>query len=244
MQASRDGETAIGNSEAAEAFASAINSMLLKHELEESDITYAANRDDDPIVQLSVDLSRYRIEKKKQRIAWQEQLARIVAQAHLCRFLIYSGSNRIVFVGTHSHTTVAEYVYGTLVPAAKKLCAQAYQQYGMEDSPDGKWRAREPGFNESWMSAFILRISERFDEARKTAITEIEVGGTTQALIRLGGALIKAQQYIDDKFKGTAAPLQRIHGNHGEGRARGRAAADAITIGRRGVSAAPKCLTS
>ena len=55
--------------------------------------------------------------------------------------------------------------------------------------------------------------------------------------MRLDGAMIKARKYVDDKFKGKAAPLRRVRAYHSEGRARGRAAADKMTIGQRGVNA-------
>lgn len=240
MQDARDGEARLGNEAAAEAFAAAINRMLIEHELSPTDVDYARTRDDDPIVELSTDLSKYRIETRKVRVAWQETLARIVANAHLCTFLIHSGSNSIIFVGTRSHATVAEYVYGTLVPAAQKMCDAAYHDYGMESIAEfGKWKAREPGFRESWMAAFTERIRERFDEARRAAVAQAAVdvpGGTSQALMRLDGQLIRVRKYVDDKFRGKASPLRRVSAYHAEGRARGRVAADAVPIGRRGVT--------
>jgi len=242
MQASRDGEAAIGNTAAAEAFAGAINRMLIEHELNPSDLDYARATDNDPIIEMRVDLTKYRIEKKRSRIAWQESLARIVANAHLCTFLLRSGSNDIWFVGTKSHATVAEYVYGTLVPAAAAMCYKAYHEYGLEGVAEfGKWKAREPGFNEAWTAAFVQRIGERLAEARKAAVTQAAAdvpGGESQALMRLGGAMVKVQQYIDNRFKGRrgASPLQRISSRHTEGAKRGRAAADAMPIGRKGVT--------
>lgn len=245
IQALRESEAALGNTAAAEAFAAAMNKMLIEHELSPSDIDYARATDKDPIVELPVDLSKYRIELKRTRVAWQESLARTVANAHLCTFLLRPGSNRIWFVGTKSHATVAEYVFGTLVPAATVMCNAAYHQYGLDCAAaagePGKWRAGAPGFRESWTHAFIKRITERFDEARKAAVAEVAPdvpGAQSTALIRLDGALVRVRQYIDDKFKSRrgAAPLQRINDRNAEGRARGRAAADAMPIGRRGVT--------
>jgi len=243
MQASRDGEAHLGNEAAAEAFAAAFNRMMLQHELSQSDLDYAKNTDNDPIVQILVDLSRYRIEEKKSRIAWQETLASVVAHAHLCKFLIRPGSNCITFVGTKAHATVAEYVYGTLVPAAVVLCNKAYGEYGKESIAEtGKWQVKTPGFKESWTTAFIQRLAERFEETKQTAVEEVSIGSSL-ALVRLGGALAKVQHYIDDKFKSRgASPLQRIRGFHTEGQRRGRAAADAMTIGRRGLESAQKML--
>lgn len=242
MQRSRDGEQKIGNAEAADAFATAINRMLIEHELSPSDIDYARGMDRDPVIEVKVDLKMYSIKEKRTRVAWQETLARVVAKAHLCTFLLRSGSNQIWFVGTKSHAVVAEYAYGTLVPAARKMCEKAYHEYGMEGAIDGKWKARMPGFNESWLHEFITRIAERFDEARKAAVAAAPEG-TSVALVRLDGALVKVNAYIDDKFKkrrGSVGALTGLRTRNAEGAKRGRAAADRIAIGRRGVSGGPQ----
>jgi hypothetical protein len=243
MQESRDGEAKLGNLEAAEAFAAAINRMLVENELHPSDIDYARAADDDPVIELLVDLSKYAIDKKKQRCAWQEALARIVSKAHLCTWLLRKGSNQIWFVGTRSHATVAEYVYGTLVPIANAMSIKEKYKYGHECfARDGHWRGVN-GFREAWLDAFVKRIAERFDEARAAAVAEAVVdlpaGSESQALMRLDGALIKVNRYIEDKFKsrrGSASPLSSGRSTNDEGSRRGRAAADSMTIGRKGVT--------
>jgi hypothetical protein len=251
MQAQRDGEAKLGNTAAAEAFAAAINRMLVENELNPSDIDYARSADDDPVIELRCDLSKYAIDKKRQRVAWQEALARIVAKAHLCTFLLQSGSNQIWFVGTRSHATVAEYVFGTLVPAASTMSDEEYKQFRLkliaEKRKDGTFtNCQMPetyGFREAWLDAFIKRIAERFDDARKAAVAEAVVdlpaGSESQALMRLDGALVKVERYIDDKFKSkrsSVSPLSGGRSTNAVGRERGRAAADAMTIGRRGVT--------
>lgn len=242
MQASRDSEAAIGNTEAAEAFASAINRMLIEYELNPTDLDYARATDKDPVIEMRVDLTKYAIDKKKTRVAWQESLARVVAKAHFCTFLLRPGSNTIWFVGTKSHATVAEYVYGTLVPAANTMSIKEKYRYGAECfKRDGHWKGVN-GFREAWLTSFIERITERFDEARQAVVTELAVempGGTSHALVRLNGALVKVNQYIDDKFKSRrsgAHALSSGRSNNAEGAARGRAAANSMTIGRRGVT--------
>jgi hypothetical protein len=253
MQKSRQSEAELGNTAAAEAFAAAINRMLVENELHPSELDYARASDNDPIVEIPVDLKKYVIEEKRARVAWQEQLARIISKAHLCSFLLRSGSNQIWFVGTKSHATVAEYVYGTLVPAAMKMSYTEYRAFRRATKPvNGKYaRPATHGFTEAWLDAFCSRISERFDDARKAAVAEAVVdlpaGSESQALIRLDGALMKVRTYIDDKFKSSRRSLHALssgRSSNAEGARRGRAAADAMTIGRRGISGttAPKGL--
>jgi len=56
--------------------------------------------------------------------------------------------------------------------------------------------------------------------------------------MRLSGALAKTQKYIEDKFsgKGGVAPVGGKSSWHAVGRAEGRAAADRVALGRRGVN--------
>jgi len=245
LQQSRDGEAKLGNMEAAEAFAAAINRMLVENELHPSDIDYARTADDDPVIELLVDLSKYAIDKKRQRVAWQEALARIVSRSHLCSWMLSKGSNRIWFVGTRSHATVAEYVYGTLVPIANAMSIKEKYKYGHECyARDGHWKGVN-GFREAWLDAFVKRIAERFDEARAAAVAaavvDLPAGSESQALMRLDGALVKVQRYIDNKFKakrGSASALRSGRSTNEEGSRRGRAAADSMTIGRKGVTGA------
>jgi hypothetical protein len=246
MQALRDGESKLGNMAAAESFAAAINRMLVENELQPSDLDYARNTDNDPVIEVLVDLTKYAIDKKKTRVAWQEALARIVAKAHLCSFLISQGSNRIWFVGTKSHVTIAEYVYGTLVPIANEMSVKEKAAYARECYARDGHRQGADGFRAAWLDAFIRRIAERFDDARKSAVAEavvdLPVGSDSQALLRLDGALVKVKKYIDDKFMArgkrgrSAYALSTGRSSNAEGKARGRAAADRMTIGRRGVT--------
>lgn len=254
LQNQAQGEREIGNTAAAEAFAAAVNRMLIEYELNPSAIDYARTQQDDPVIEIPVDLSKYRIEKVDRRVAWQESLARVVANAHLCTFLLRTKSNNIWFVGTKSHATVAEYVYGILVPAAEKMSLKARhdhrvelrKRYGIEP---GKAIPRSIGeafgFREAWLDAFVNRISERMAEARQAAVREaVDLSDApdaeSQALIRLDGAVVKVRKYIDDRFAGrrrAAQSLTRRAGWNSAGRAAGRAAADAMPIGRRGVTA-------
>lgn len=249
MQKTREGEAALGNLEAAEAFAAAINRMLIEHELNPSDIDYARAADYDPVVEVEVDRQLYKIDEKHVRIAWQEALARVVAKGHLCTFLIRPRTNRITFVGTRSHAVVAEYAYGILVRAAADMSKAAYHQYGLQCGRErglNKWVAGEPGFCESWLASFVERIAERLELARKEAVTQAAVdvpGGTSQALMRLDGALLKARAYVDDKFKGRKAHALAYNvTSNTSGAKEGRAAADRMAIGRKGVAQGVKGL--
>lgn len=249
MQAQRDSEAKLGNSEAAEAFAGAINRMLIEYELNPTDIDYARTADNDPVIEIAVELTRYGPElTARVRVAWQESLARVCATSHLCRYLVRKGSNQIWFVGTRSHALVAEYAFGTLVSAATDLSAKARHDYWT----DRGWRKALPeerGYREAWLSSFVSRIGQRFDDARREAL-EAHVaahstptdapGATSTAVLRLNTALVKVQDYMDTKFSGRRARIKSAVGRYThntDGHRDGKAAADRMAIGRKAVTA-------
>lgn len=245
LQQRRQGEAEIGNLEAAEMFASAINKMLIAYELSPSDLDYARAAADDPVIEVELNLNAYQIELKKSRIAWQETLARVVAGANLCTFLINTNSNRIWFVGTKSHAIAAEYTYGMLVPAAIKMCITEYFRFYSKCRFVDRDLTKTHGFKASWLNAFVERIRERLNEARTAAMQEATPdipGGERTALIRLEGSLIKAKKYIEDKFAGKkAAPvLKNALSKNKDGRRMGREAADRIPLHRKVMTASNK----
>lgn len=241
MQRQRESEAKIGNTAAAEAFAGAINRLLIEHELNPSELDYARATDSDPVIEMRVDMAKYRIKGKRTRIAWQETLARVVARAHLCQFLLRKGSNQIWFVGTRSHATVAEYVFGTLVPAVETMATHEYWRFRAPLKGKGNDESATHGFKSSWITAFIQRVDERFEIERKAAVKNAAAdvpGAESMALIRLSGALAKVNKYVDDKFSGRSGGVNALATtriSNAEGAARGRAAADRLPIGRRGV---------
>jgi hypothetical protein len=245
MQKAKEGEAKLGNMEAAEAFARAINRLMLDYELAPSALDYATSKDNDPVIELKVDLEVYQIKSVKTRVAWQENLARVVANAHLCKFLIRTGTNEVWFVGTKSHATVAEYIYGTLVPMVTVMSKREYvnYEYKMRHAGEG-WRAK--GYRKAWLVAFVSRIEERFKEAREAAVSEAPAG-TEVSLMRLNGALQKVREYIDGKYgkkRKYADALRGQRGANSDGAQHGRAAADRIPLGRKGIEGAKPALTN
>jgi hypothetical protein len=249
LKVSAKGEDRVGESKAAEAFAGMINKLMIEHELQPTDLDYCAMTRDD-VIELRVELPKYHIPVLRARVAWQEDLARIVANAHLCTFFLRTGSNQIWFVGTKTHATIAEYAYGTLVPAAQLLSDKESYYYRLECKRKGQPKLAN-GFRESWLNSFVRRIGERMHEAREDTIRidaqrraeRGEAGDTSQALIRLSGQMKKVEEYVNNKFKMKAKYASALNGgrmDHAEGKARGRAAADSMPIGRKGVGSSEK----
>ncbi len=239
MVASRDGEAKIGNEAAAEAFATAINRLLLDHDLSMEEVQYRATVDTDPVIELDVDYKKYGGDAKKARVGWQEALAHMVADAHMCKLLVYRGSNVVRFVGTKSHATVAEYAHGTLSAAVEKLSWDAYNTYfyGLKGRGEDVRQCR--GFRAAWLSAFIARLKVRFAEAKRNAVAAAEPG---VGLMRISQSLAKAQAHIDGMKLRMSKGARMDRAYNREGARQGKEAADKIALDRRGVSGgqAPK----
>jgi hypothetical protein len=232
MVAARDGEAAIGNEAAADAFASAINRLLLDHDLTMAEVDFAASVKEDPIVELHADLAKFGVDRKKARVGWQEALARVVATAHMCKFMVIMGSNAIIFVGTKEHATVAEYAYGTLVAATEKMSWKAYNKmfYGLKNNGGDVREAR--GYRAAWLSSFVNRMEQRFREAQMGAFASVAPG---VGLMRVNQSLAKAQSYLDGKKTKKSAAARMDHSWNRAGHADGKAAANAVPLDRRGV---------
>lgn len=229
LRAARDGEAHLGNSAAAEAFAEAINRLLLQHELSEVDIPIGGT--EEPIVELRVNLESHGIKRSRVRVGWQEALARVVAPAHLCKFLVTRGTNFITFVGTKSHTTVAEYAYGVLAASANRMSMEAREEWWRTEC--GGRHLESGNFRAAWLTGFIERIGERFDEARKKEVAAAPSSST--ALVKLEGALVRAKQYVDEKYKKKSIPSATMGTGNFDGYVAGRKAANDVALGRKGV---------
>lgn len=235
-----ESEAQLGNAEAAEAFAATINRLLLDWELSPTELEKREQQKDEPIVELRVNKSAFQIQATKTRVAWQETLADIVAGAHMCRTLIRPKSNDIWFVGTNTHATIAEYVFGTMVPQVEKMSLAAYLEL-RKALGRSKQSYKANGYRESWIAGFIDRIWQRFDEAKRAAIRQAVSEGESEsmALVRIDTTKQRVTDYIDNKFKRKRRYADQLSGpksGHNEGYAAGKSAADALQIGRKGLN--------
>lgn len=235
-----DGAKAIGSEAEAQAFADALQRMLLEHKLEMSDIEFDTMEKDSPVERHHIDYAKYNLKVKKTRVAWMEELAIIVARAHFCKILVQPGSSRITLVGRREDCVVAEYTLITLQRAAETISARAYDAYRNEERRNqiaafgeaGKHGSMPHtfGFRESFIGAFISRLRERLKNTAENAAS-----ASSTALVRVNRSTAAVEAYIASLHTGKASGLSRVSQSHGEGIKRGRAAADAIEF-RKGVS--------
>lgn len=231
LKAAAEGEAKLGNSAAAEAFAEAINRLLIQHELSMGDVPIGGVVADEPIVELTVNPKAHGIKFVSNRVGWQEALARIVGEAHLCKFIVTPGTNYVTFVGTRAHVTVAEYAYGVLAASAARMSMEARNAYWREHRDDPDFESGN--FRAAWIRGFVERIAERFREARRAEVRSSGLS-SSMALMRLDKAIVRASSYVDEKYKQKASATSMAWGCDA-GRREGRAAADRMKLGQKGV---------
>jgi len=133
---------------------------------------------------------------------------------------------------------VAEYAYGVLVPAAYQLSMTDWRKFYAKCKAEHGNAKEAHGFHAAWLMAFVERIADRFKESRVAAVAAAPAdapGSTSTALLRLDGCLIKAQEYIEGKFKKRSRYSSALNGgmaDHAAGRAAGRAAADKMVLSK------------
>jgi hypothetical protein len=237
MKAMAEGAAAIGSEAEAQAFANALQRMLIEHKLKMTDIEFAAQDKEQPIVQRRMDADKYDFRERKARIRWIEQLGCIVADAHFCKMLLHGNSTRYSFVGREEDIAVAEYLFITLYRAAEKISEREYGKYRnsqrkkmIQALGDEGRRGKMPhayGFKESFLEAFVSRLKHRLEEeqARHDSST---------ALMRINQSLAKVKQYVDklgSPAKALAAPKF-----HRTGWEKGTEAANAVNLRGNGLN--------
>jgi hypothetical protein len=228
----------IGNEAEAQAFATMLQNLLIKHKLEMTDVEYANHTKEEPIEEVSfggfvtrVDGKRVYekypdLEVKRRRVEWMERLAGVLARAHSCEILISPGSSRIWFVGQKSNVQVVDYLYATMLRTAEKLADKEYVRYFYQCRDEGDvTRAR--GFRPSFLEGFVSRLFQRFEEEKRKMYGD----STGVALVRVNKEALAVRNYLDQKKGGKkAAGLNGSNNFNREGWKRGQATADGLNL--------------
>lgn len=152
-----------------------------------------------------------------------------------------TGSSKVTLIGRKSDCEIAEYMIVTIQRMAEKIAHKEYCAYywhhnklcfacdrreeehaGLGHKFDSAER-RARGFKESFLQAFVMRLSERYEEARRA--TE---GESSMALVRVN----RAEQAVNDFLKnaGTAKALATRDSHHADGYSKGVDAANKVGL--------------
>jgi hypothetical protein len=207
LKAHADSAEKIGNAAEAEAFAARVSSLLLKYKLEMTDVELDQQATIDPLTEEMVEFNKWGLEFKRTRIAWQERLAHVLADANFCGLLVLPKSNVIWFVGREADRQVCIYLYATLVRAMKYQSDWDYGQAYREALRIGSDVTELRGYKASWLAGCISSIAERLGRERKALVTDTR--GTALVL--------RAEQELKDHMekykKGSPSPRGRNANN-------------------------------
>lgn len=245
----------IGSDAEAEAFAAALQKMLLDNKLSMTDLEFAEFEKEQPVGFHRIDYTQYPdVTLRKKRTEWIELLSNIIADAHFCRIVVHPNSSRISLIGRAEDAAVAEYLIMTLTRAAEKLSEKAYGDYTVECVNEcarcGRKReehrrvgkealcphanfyfvpnwAKARGFKGSYLRAFIARLFQRFEAERKAREAQ------STALVRINTAKAAVEAFMEERYPKKGDKASKLSGNvryNREGVKRGSAAADSIEL--------------
>ncbi len=204
----------IGNQAEAEAFMKKLNKLCMQHKIAMAEVqAFDPQNSDESIKDEMVDLYEEGLPITNRRQHIVEQLARTVAEANNCTFLVQRGSNNIYFVGRDQDRRFAiqmfSYAWKTMLADCHKEQTKTYHHFkklGMLD--------QAKGFRASFKKGFVFAIEDRLEEAKE------EVRQTTDeetfALITVA-SMVAVTEYVNNKYSSKASRVrgQRGHNEHG-----------------------------
>lgn len=205
-------EREIGNMAAAETFAAKIAHLLTKHKLDMTDVEFAAEELNEPILAEEISVAEMlHTPQKTTHDSWLIILVNAVAEANFCKVLrettararvsrkktIKIGpekANHFQIVGRITDRTTTKTMFLYLMKAC--FVAATREAYLTGAAYDG----RKKNFISGFKLGFAVAIAKRL------AITRIELraGATEQGLVRLNQIELKVKDAFADLFPDTA----------------------------------------
>lgn len=237
LQAHADSAAEIGSEEEAQAFAAKVQELLTAYKLSAHDV----GRPDAPKEDINTTYFGWTdigLKVRNVRVGWAERLARNVAHAYYCEFVISSYGGRIGFyVGRETDREVAVFMFITLARFLDKIANKEgklhhLQQWKAAGSP-ANWSLPEhlSGFRAGFRMGFINRLWERFEDEVRPKV-DPAANTHTQAIVLLRrDALAKAKDWMKDNLTlHRCSSVGLGDTSNADGQARGRAAADDVNL--------------
>lgn len=244
IKAHADSAEKIGSVEEAQAFAEMLQKLLIKHNLDMSDLEFERHEAEEPIDRFDIDWEKHGLRTKRTRILWEQELASAVARAHFCRILVHHDSNKITLVGRKSDAEVAEYLIVTLRRSAKKIAYLSLNEFIREcknraicmvcgtAKEDHVFMAHDfqreeitehHGFKAAFLNSFVTRIRQRLEETSKSS-----TGSNCTALVRVNRIETALKNYMGQFGKVKALRVREAM--NAEGHRRGYEAANSVNL--------------
>jgi hypothetical protein len=190
LMAMADGAKAIGNLAEAEAFAAKAQELLLKYKLDMSDVEFAAEELNEPVMDAVINADEMMgVPYKSRQDRWAGILINGIAKANFCRVLGHARCNRYSIVGRASDRAATTALFVYLSKACKEMAPQAARDAGAIHS------------RTSFITAFNLGFAAAIAERLATNLNGLKAG------LRLNGqqtGLVRIDQMVkatNDKFR-------------------------------------------
>jgi hypothetical protein len=196
LMAQADGEKAVGNLAAAEAFAAKAQELLLKHKLEMSDVEIAAEEMNEPVLGEVICAdemmdAKYNYNRQKSDI-WVSTLLNACAKANFCKVLTHrGGKNMMTIVGRASDRAAASALFVYLSKACIEMAPREADMNGAYEKIERR----------TWISSFKLgyanAIYHRLDSKRDQLKAGLALQSNSTALTRID----QMEKAVEEKFE-------------------------------------------
>jgi len=170
----------IGNEAEAQAFATKLQELLSKHDIEMTDIEWEEVRKIEGVHIQWTTKCMYPNHPLYKLPTWAYQLAMSIAKYSQCEILV--STYGITFLGMENHATIAKETMDYMFCAAERLSYAAHAK-AYSAGTAGK------GYRASFLVGFISRLNQRFKEYQESLQTATQ----STALVRISQALTVAK---------------------------------------------------
>lgn len=195
MHAKAESAKQLGNEAEALTFASAVQKLLLKHNLEMTDVEAAVQEQQDPIKAHYFNPEAFGLPRKRSRVLWSELLAYVVADAHMCGVLPVHRTNTFLIIGSRQNRQACEYMIVFLTRYAIEHSEKDYVKYFYKCLNEGDVKQAR-GYKSGWLMGFVSRLAARY-KADKAAVVKEAEAKNPHAMIRLNMQLTKVNEVRD-----------------------------------------------
>lgn len=223
----------IGSEHEAQAFAAKVQQLLNDYKLSMSDVHASAPKDDEMGMTFFT-WAECKLETRRVRVPWTESLANLIGRVYYCKFIIAGYSGYIgSFIGTKTDREIAVYMFCFVAGFLEKFSYREYKRYYAKAKEMGD-TSDTSGYRSGFITGFIARLKERFDEELRTPVGDLDAQNRATAIVHVKrDALSKADEWMKNNVKTKQCRMSTLGLNHsGDGYRDGKKAADDLNLNR------------
>ena len=211
-------ERELGNVAAAETFAAKAQELLFKHKLTMTDLDYAAEEADEPVVgEVFSAEELLDMPPKSSKDTWLGVLFNALCKSNFCK-VIHNRGNNYTVVGRLSDRNAVSMLFVYLSKAAMEMSKQAANDRALD------------GSRRSFITSFKLGFASAIGDRLRVTTQELKAGAQEQGLMRID----QLEKKVSDKFRDMfphATSGRSVSAKNYSGFSAGKAYGHAVGIG-------------